>query len=463
MAGDRIEMPGFWRGLSARLVALTVVFVMVAEVLIFAPSVSRFRVDYLREKIDSAYQAVLAVRAAPAGEAAWALENELLGHVGAISIALKTERASYLALGRPEPVSAGYDLSRDAIPRQLVDTFETLAGPDDATILATGRPRGAGRDVRLELVLSAGPLKSEMIAFGWRVLGLSIVISMITAGLVFLALQRIMVRPIRRMTEDLIAFREAPEDMTRSIRVADRVDEIGVVQRELAEMERGMRRSLRQRTRLAAVGSAVSKISHDLRNILTAAALVSDRLGMSDDPEVRRRAPVVLAAIDRAVGLCRDTLRYARADEPGLGLGRFELAPLVDDVGNALPGREPPAVAWDNRVDPSMAIRADRDRMFRALLNLARNAAEAMNDGGTVAVTAARRDGAVVIEMSDDGPGIPDRARPHLFEAFSEGARGTGLGLAIARELARAHGGDLELAGTGPDGTRFRLTLPDRD
>ncbi len=463
MAGARIEMPGFWRGLSARLVALTVVFVMIAEVLIFVPSVSRFRIDYLQEKVDGAYQAILTARAAPGGEMSGELESELLGYVGVSSIALKMERASYLVLGRPEPVSASYDLSRGAVPRLLLDTFGALSGPDDAMVLVTGRPRRVEGDIRLELVLSAGPLKHEMIAFGWRVLGLSIVISIITAGLVFLALQRIMVRPIQRMTESLIAFREAPEDMTRSIRVADRGDEIGIAQRELAEMERGLRQALRQRTRLAAVGSAVSKISHDLRNILATAALVSDRLGASDDPEVRRQAPVVLSAIDRAVKLCQDTLRYARADEPGLDLGRFELAPLVDDVAKALSGRGSPAVVWDNGVDPSVVVHADRDRMFRALLNLARNAAEAMGDGGgTVSVTAERRDGATRVEISDDGPGVPDRVRRQLFQAFAEGSRGTGLGLAIARELARAHGGDLELAATGTGGTRFRLTLPDR-
>ncbi|MBT6509134.1 MAG: HAMP domain-containing histidine kinase, partial [Rhodospirillaceae bacterium] len=462
MASARIEMPGFWRGLSARLVVLTIVFVMVAEVLIFVPSVSRFRVDYLQEKIDGAYQATLTVRAAPGGEVTPELETELLDYVGVRSIALKMEEASYLMLGRPETVMESYDLAKGGIPLLIADTFRTLLGPDDALIRVFGPPRGVSNGSWVELILPVGPMKAEMLAFGWRVLGLSIIISVITAGLVFFALQRMMVRPVQRMTEDLIAFREAPEDLSRAIEVTGRSDEIGIAQRELAEMERGLRQSLRQRTRLAAVGSAVSKISHDLRNILATAALVSDRLSMSDDPEVQRQAPVVLASIDRAVKLCQDTLRYARADEPDLDFGRFELAPLVDDVANALTGGGMSAVAWENEVDAAVVIQADRDQMFRVLLNLTRNAAEAMGDkGGTIRVVTRRGEAMTQVEITDSGPGIPKRVQQQLFEAFAEGSRGTGLGLAIARELTRAHGGDLELLSTGSEGTRFGISLPD--
>ncbi|MBT7612653.1 MAG: sensor histidine kinase, partial [Rhodospirillaceae bacterium] len=196
MASARIEMPGFWRGLSARLVVLTIVFVMVAEVLIFVPSVSRFRVDYLQEKIDGAYQATLTVRAAPGGEVTPELETELLDYVGVRSIALKMEEASYLMLGRPETVMESYDLAKGGIPLLIADTFRTLLGPDDALIRVFGPPRGVSNGSWVELILPVGPMKAEMLAFGWRVLGLSIIISVITAGLVFFALQRMMVRPV---------------------------------------------------------------------------------------------------------------------------------------------------------------------------------------------------------------------------------------------------------------------------
>jgi signal transduction histidine kinase len=463
MADSRIDMPGFWRGLSARLVVLTIVFVMVAEVLIFVPSISRFRVEYLREKIDAAYQATLTVRAAPDGQVSPELEAELLDYMGVRSIGLKLESVSYLMLGRPPEIEASYDLTDESIPVLIFDAIKTLLGPDDAVVRVYGTPSAGAPGAWIELTVPSGPLKQAMIDFSWRILGLSIFISVITAGLVFLTLQRMMVRPVQRMTENLIAFREAPEDVTRSIEVTRRSDEIGIAQRELAEMERGLRQALRQRTRLAAVGAAVSRISHDLRNILATAALVSDRLSMSEDPEVRRQAPVVLASIDRAVKLCQDTLRFARADEPDLSLTRFELAPLADDVAIALGESDLAPVTWQNAVDASVVVHADRDQLFRILLNLVRNAAQAMHKtGGAIHVSAAKEDGVTWIDVCDGGPGIPDRMRLQLFEAFSEGAQGTGLGLAIARELARAHGGELELLSTDDTGTCFRISLPDR-
>jgi signal transduction histidine kinase len=190
---------------------------------------------------------------------------------------------------------------------------------------------------------------------------------------------------------------------------------------------------------------------------------LAGRVSASEDPEVRRQAPVVLAAIDRAVKLCQDTLRFARAEEPDLRFSRFELAPLVDEVAEALSGGLPEGVVWSNGIDAAIVVRADRDQMFRVLLNLARNAAEAMAETGGQLRFSASRDGALTtIEVADAGPGVPARVQTNLFEAFSEGSRGTGLGLAIARELMRAHGGDLVLAETGPQGSRFRITLPDR-
>ncbi|MDA1070251.1 MAG: HAMP domain-containing sensor histidine kinase [Proteobacteria bacterium] len=457
-------MPGFWRGLSARLVVLTITFVMIAEVLIYVPSISRFRLDYLEQKIDAAYQATLVVQAAPDGNVAPELARELLDYVGVRSIGLKMENVSALMLGAPDPgVDASFDFSGETVLGLIADAFATLGAPEGRVIRISGMPQGEG-DTIVDLTLEETPLRDAMIDYSGRILLLSLIISFFTAALVFLALQRLMVRPVQRMTENLIAFRENPEDVTRGIEVTGRSDEIGIAQRELAQMEHGLREALRQRIRLAAVGAAVSKISHDLRNILSTAALVSDRLSMSDDPQVRRQAPVVLAAIDRAVKLCQDTLRFARAEEPELRFSRFELAPLVDEVGEALADGLPTEIVWRNGVDAAVVVRADRDQMFRVLLNLARNALEAMaQSGGELRFAASRGEGATIVEIADTGPGVAARVQEHLFEAFSEGSRGTGLGLAIARELMRAHGGDLVLVETGPQGTRFAVTLPDRD
>ena len=463
MAQTKIEMPGLWRGLSARLIVLTVTFVMLSEVLIFVPSVSRYRLNYLQQHLDAAYQASLVVQAAPDGVVPSELADELLDYVGVSSIALKMEHASYLMLGVPPKVDESFALDSASVLTLIVDAFASMTVLDDGNIRVHGSPSRVA-NVDVEITMAAEPLHLSVLDYGGRILLLSILISLITAGLVFLTLKRLMVRPIQRMTEDLIAFREAPEDMTRGIEVTDRSDEIGIAQRELAEMERGLRQALRQRARLAAVGAAVSKISHDLRNILTTAALVSDRLGSSEDPQVRRQAPLVLDAIDRAVKLCQDTLRFARADEPDLDIRRFELAPLIDEVIASAGASAGPPVACLNAVDASVVVQADRDQLFRVVMNLARNAIEAMaREGGDLTISARREETHTEIEVADTGPGIPERLRSRLFEAFAGGSRGTGLGLAIARELMRAHGGELVLSQTGPEGSTFRMTLPNRD
>jgi signal transduction histidine kinase len=157
-------------------------------------------------------------------------------------------------------------------------------------------------------------------------------------------------------------------------------------------------------------------------------------------------------------------LRFARADEPDLDIRRFELAPLVDEVIASVGTAGDKPVACVNTVDASIVVQADRDQLFRVIMNLARNAVEAMaKNGGELTVSARRGETETVIEVADTGPGIPERIKSRLFEAFAGGSRGTGLGLAIARELMRAHGGELVLAETGPEGSTFRMTLPSRD
>jgi signal transduction histidine kinase len=268
-----------------------------------------------------------------------------------------------------------------------------------------------------------------------------------------------MVRPIRRMTESMIAFRGDPEDLSRPLRVERRQDEIGVAQAELAEMQAGLRASLQQKNRLAALGTAVTKINHDLRNMLATAQLVSDRLVSSADPQVKRAAPTLVAAIDRAVELCSRTLDFAREGPPRLDYRRFALKGLVYEIG--MSGLSPDKTRLVDGVG-ELELEADRDQLYRVLANLVRNASEA---GATeVAISAAPAEGRILIEIRDNGPGLPPRARENLFRPFAGSGRagGSGLGLAIARDLVRAHGGDLSLVSSDAVGTLFRIDLPAR-
>jgi len=367
-------------------------------------------------------------------------------------------------LGKLPPVEKVFDL-RAASPSIMIgDAFSTLwhGGNRTIRVIAASPQRP---EVLVDVSLREQPMWRAMVDYSWRILNLSVVISLLTAFLVYAALQLMIVRPLRRITESVIAFRDRPEDAGVDLPASQRGDEIGLVQNELGRMQKDLRMALAQKTRLAALGAAVGKINHDLRNLLASAMLLSDRLDQSQDPDVRRVTPRLVEAMDRAAKLCSETLRFARTHSGEPHKTRFTLRPLVDEVGQTVLGAEQGPVRWRNEVSADATVSADRDQLFRVLLNLARNADQALVDGGgLISIGAWGQRDQTVIEVADTGKGVPPAAQAHLFEAFAGSTRpgGTGLGLPIAREIMRAHGGDIELAHTGDDGTAFHLTLPER-
>ncbi|HEX9770848.1 MAG TPA: HAMP domain-containing sensor histidine kinase, partial [Kiloniellales bacterium] len=359
----------------------------------------------------------------------------------------------------PDHIHATYDLREAGFFTLIRDAFAVLWGEPMRVIRVLGPPPKDDR-LLVEVVLDETPLRQEMLAFSQRILALSLVISLFTAALVYLSLHWLMVRPMRRISDSMSAFREDPEDASRVIRPSDRNDEIGFAEHELAAMQEGIRGALQQKTRLAALGIAVTKINHDLRNILATAQLVSDRLERSDDPEVKRVTPTLMTAIDRAVSLCGETLDFTREGMPNLKLSRFDLCDLAADVAGDLPGEVNGEPVWHNLLDRELEIEADREQLYRVLSNLGQNAIQA--GASRVEVTAERVDGRLRVRVSDNGPGLPPRARANLFQPFTGSARagGTGLGLAIARDLVRAHGGEIRLEHSTAEGTSFCLELP---
>jgi signal transduction histidine kinase len=461
MIGRKVSLPPFLRSLSARLLVLTVIFVMLSEVLIFVPSVARFRLTYLQQHIADGHLAMLALEATPDNMVSQELANELLAHVGAHGIVLHKPNNTTLMIDAetPPPVSATYDLRGAGFVALIRNAMMTLAEKGNSVIrvldVSPTDPR-----VVVEVLLDEAPMRREMWAFGIRILELSIVISLITAALVYLSLQWLLVTPLRRLTASMMRFREDPEDASRVTPPSGRSDEIGLAQRELASMQETVRQALRHNARLAALGTAVTKVNHDLRNILSTARLISDALAGSEAPEVKRVTPALLSAIDRAIGLCTRTLHYTREGAPPLRPSRFALAGLVEEVA-AVVEKSDGALSLVNGVPATVMVEADRDQLFRVLLNLARNAAEAGAHGVTVA--AGRDSDTTAVTIADDGPGLAPKARDNLFRPFAGSARpgGTGLGLAIAREIMRAHGGDIALQASTAQGTTFCLTLPD--
>lgn len=456
------------RSLSGRLLILTTVFVMLAEVLIFVPSIARFREEYMMNRLERAQIASLTLLATEAIDPA--LEAELLSTAEVFNVVLRRDEVRQLVLSSPMPqmITDTFDLREAGAATLIRDAFARLASPRNDVIRVIGAPvQDAGS--LIEITMETAPLRNAMIDYGIRILVLSAVISGFTAFLLFLAMRAFLLKPIKRVVRHMQNYAEAPEDARRIITPSAGVIELREAEDALMKLETELTQALRQKERLAQLGQAVSKISHDLRNIMTSAQLFTDRIEMSEDPAVRRMAPKLVSSITRAVHLCESTLAFGRAEEPSPTLTVIPLAQIAEDVidSEALASGQSD-VSFDTSIPDGLKLRADPEQLYRVLANLVRNARQAItatNAPGTITLTAQDGDKAWTIDVGDSGPGLPPKAREHLFTAFRGGARkgGSGLGLAISAELVRGHGGTLELVETGPNGTLFRVTLPKGD
>jgi hypothetical protein len=464
-------MPLF-RGLSGRLLILTILVVMLVEVAIFVPSVARFRADYLTERVVRAQIASLSVLTAPDGMVSPELQRQLLEKTEALNIVLKRQGTRTLILSSdnmPE-VSATFDLRAMAVTEMIVEALtRMLAGSDSDVIRVIGAPTGIDAEA-IEITLDSAPLKAAMLDYGWRIFRLSLIISVITAAMIFLAVRRFVVSPLMGVIENVKAFQENPEDPARIIKPSSRLGEIADAEQALAEMQKDVLTALRERSRMASLGEALAKISHDLRNMLSTGHLLADRLEVSRDPLVARTLPKLIASLDRAINLCQRTLDYGRAEETPPELRQVRLSALANEVAEGLglvvdggPGSG--AVRCRIEIPERYTVQADRDQLYRVLANLMRNATEAISASGgpgEIRVRVGETGGHHDIRVCDTGPGMPAKALENLFKPFRGGMRhgGTGLGLAIAEELVRAHGGELELIASSTEGTEFAIRLP---
>lgn len=455
-------------GLSGRLLVVTIVVVMLVEVVIFVPSVSRFRVAYLSERIERAHLATMTVEASPDGMISRELEQRLLSNAEVLNVVAHTDGRHSLMLSSAEvpEVSQTFDLRQMEVSSLILDAFARLATParGDA-IRVIGVPR-FGLSGPIEITLDPAPLRAEMIDYGWRILRLSLVISIITAVAVFLVIRRLAVAPIADLIRNVRRFQENPEDPDRVIRPGRKADELGTALHAIAEMQETVRRALQERKRLASLGEALAKISHDLRNMLASLQLMVDRLEMSRDPMVGRVMPKIIGSLDRAIHLCQRTLNFGRAEEAEPELRQVHTRALAVEVAEGLalgPETHPVRAVID--IPDDHIVPADAEQLYRVLANLMRNASEAIQGSGRpgeIRVSAGKEGAEEVIRIADTGPGLPARTLENLFQPFRGGARqgGTGLGLAIARELVQAHGGTLALVSSTTAGTAFEVRLP---
>ena len=460
--------------LSAKLLLLTVTFVLVVEVVLMIPSVAKQRVDWLNARIEAAYLVGLALEAPEAEMIKPEDVAQLFATANILGVTVNRDGARiqifapYINQETPPPMHF-IDLGESNLLSLIGDAWGTVFSTGDDMVRVIGHPMYS-RDGAVDIIVSQRALRQDLLTYARNILGLSLIISAITAALVYWSLNRMIVKPVRQLTRSMAAFHANPDDPKNIVAPSQRVDEVGVAERSLHALEMRTHDLLSQRRRLAALGSGISKISHDLRNILASAQLMSDRLAKSDDPRVRKLSPRLLQALDRAIALSRDTLSYGRMEASSLSKSQFALSELVDEVFEDTASMH---IAFNNEVAPNLTINADRNQLYRALFNLVRNAIDVLTSedvelheesttGPAVTVRAANTNNKIIIDVIDNGPGLPDEAKQHLFEPFKGSVKpgGSGLGVAIAYEIMRAHNGALALKSSGPEGAVFALSIP---
>jgi signal transduction histidine kinase len=464
-----VPMAGFLSGLSGKLLLLTIVFVMIAEVLIFVPSVANMRLMWLRDRLNTAAAASIVIDGMPDRELPRPVQDDALMATGTKAIILRRSDANRViaAVDMPPRVDGQYDMTYVPPLSAIHDAFDTMLFGGNRVIRVYG-PVGESTTT-IELLLEDRALRKVMLTYARNVLIVSITISLVTGGVIFFALNRLLIRPIRRMTANMREFAADPSNPAGVLQPSDGRDELAVAGTHLSQMQRALQRTLKEQKNLADLGLAVSKINHDMRNILSSAQLMSDRLSDVDDPMVKRFAPKLVRSIDRAVGYTNDVLAYGKMREPEPRRRFVVLRPLVMEVSEMLAIDARSGIEFAMQMEHTLEVDADSEQLFRVIHNICRNAVEALQQDSVaerraIVVSGMRTGSVVSISIDDTGPGMPPKARENLFAAFRGSVRsgGTGLGLAIARELVLAHGGTIALVEKPTPGTLFRIELPDR-
>lgn len=464
---ERREVPIASR-LSTKILLLTILFVLLAEILIFVPSISNMRLAWLRDRLNTAAAAAIVIDGLPKVDLPRPLQNSTLMATGTKAIALHKEDMTRLIVVSEVPpmVNAQYDLSHSNFLANAADAFSTLIWGGNQVFSVRG-PIG-GSPMKIELVMEDKALREAMLVYTREILLFSIIISLITALLIFLVINRVLIRPVAKMTASMQGFALDPSNPSAVLPPPSGTDELALAARHLADMQTELQKTIRQQKNLADLGLAVSKINHDMRNILSSAQLMSDRLADIGDPVVKGLASKLVRTLGRAIGYSSEVLAYGRASETAPRVTRVMLRPLVEDVGEILGLSAGTEIAFVNEIPRDLEIDADPEQLFRVLYNLCRNAVQALESDTAqdkcITTSAARSEDGVRVAIDDNGPGMPQKAKENLFSAFRGSVRagGTGLGLAIAREIIEAHRGWIVLEEKAGRGTRFRFELPDR-
>lgn len=470
---------------------LTIGIVLTTEALVFAPGLAGERRRWLSERFAQADTAILVASAARGSDIDPETRDALLRRTGAIAIRLLDSDRHLITVGpdidaitvgpdinaisagpdnsavrRSDARSPWLDLRQESWPRGLWRSLTALVSNGNRVLLVADRsPFTVGTEI--ELALPEQGLKQALWQFSARYALLSLLIAGVNGALVYFALVMFLVAPMRRITNSIMAFRSDPERVApldpRGVTILPD-DEMALAGREIASMQRALSTVLSRNARLVSVGTAVAKIGHDLRNVLSPALLAAERLSQNADPAISRAGEVVMGAVDRANDLVAQTLKFVRDSPAPIAAVRFDVPALVTQAIETVGAF--PDCQVRREIPPDLTASADPDQVLRVLANLIRNAAEAGSRNVIVRSAGVSEGGQpparITIDVIDDGHGLPDAVRETLFRPFTRSTKagGSGLGLAIAHDLMRANNGDIALVSTGADGTVFRMTLP---
>jgi signal transduction histidine kinase len=387
--------------------------------------------------------------------AARELSASLVGEIDATSLSLTDDSAGF------DRLFASIDAQdKDAVNQTLV-SLGAVEHDADRRLRALSDRLASSMDE-----LSARSRARERSAF---LALIALAVLTLSVGVAVSIHTRRLLAPLARVTERAQAV--ARGDLTaREVIASD--DEIGQLATAFERMVAGVARAQSRAVaneRLAAIGKMAAHVTHEIRNPLSSIGLNIElleeelqHLGKDGVPaEARALLSAITREVERLEHLSEEYLRVARLPSPRMEADDVAAA-VRDIVSFARPEMERAGCTVTIQVqEPLPPALFDESQIRQALLNLLRNAREAMTDGGTIDVRLAAEGMSVVIDLADRGGGIPEDIRARVFDPFfSTKGEGTGLGLAITRQIIEAHGGSIACESREGGGTRFRLALP---
>lgn len=357
-----------WRNrLSSKLLILTALAVLIAEVLIFVPSIANMRVRWMSSRLDTVDAVSEVLIASGNINIPREVQDKVLLATGTKAIALREAGASHLLAMSEMPgnIDQVVDLNNISEAAAIWDAFGTLFNGGNRTLRIYGsNPPSATPGRIIEIVTSDAPLRHAMLSYATNVAIISLLISVIAASLIYLLIHEMLLRPVRLMHRNMIDFASAPDNPTRILVPENRKDEFGIAQRQIAHIQSDLQRTLKEQKHLADLGLAVSKINHDMRNILASAQLMSDRLADTRDPMVQRFAPKLIHTLSRAINYSESVMAYGRSQEAPPAPRRVQLSTVILDVQETLNLRTESGIEFENLIPIDFELNVDSNSCF---------------------------------------------------------------------------------------------------